>query len=160
MRPTILLLLTASLLFANARGYADSVDQDGPLRDDHGKVILMKQADALSACGKRGMHLPTIRELVRMYQSAGLIIWETNDPGGDLWPVPARNPNGKTDAFYLDNRNYVRPSNDLGKNWFWSSSTFVFSSDQKFLSLNSLTGEVIDVADDFDLNAVRCAIGQ
>ena len=116
------------------------------------------------------MHLPTIRELVRLNQSAGLVLKEPNEvPVGEIRsgavrPISAINPNGETDdQFYYSNDNYARPSGDLGRNWFWSSSVLTDGSDAGLYlyghSGNVFAGVYYAPHDDGKI-AVRCVVGQ
>jgi len=159
------LLLLASIFVVSAGARADSVGQDGILRDAQGRVLTMNQADAVRACAKHGMQLPTIRELVKLSQSAGITLKEPNKATegeiriGAMKPVSAVNPNGKTDRFYYSNDNYTRPSGDLGSHWFWSSSDLPGYSLVSF-KLDGGSGDVEESGGRVNTSAVRCVVGE
>ena len=169
MNPKCLFLI-ASLFIFSAGASADTVGQDGILRDAHGKSLEMTRAKALKACAKHGMHLATIRELVKLRQSEGITLKEPTEVKqgeirtGAMKPVLAVNPNGKTDEFYYDNDNYTRHGDDLGSHWFWSSSAVSDKTDMGYL-LYGVSGEVSsgdyrDLGYTFISAAVFCVVGQ
>lgn len=87
-----------------------------PLQDEKGQLVLMDQASAVRECAKRGMHLPTARELIEVVKSwggKGLV----DGTGERAARVIARNADGKVDDFYYYYSwdGFVLPTNELGK---------------------------------------------
>jgi hypothetical protein len=160
-------LAITSVISANAR--AESVDKNGILRNSSGKMLTMNQVEAIKACARHGMHLPTIREL--LIHTAGMIIKEpTEVTDGELRigafkPLSATNPNGKVDRFYYDSDNFASlPAGNWGEQEFWSSS---LDDDSFGYYLEGRDGNV-DYTDNEDVTdngapawfAVRCLPGK
>ncbi len=172
MKHRYLLMLAVSIFVASAGARADTVDKDGLLRGDNGELLGMNQADAIKACAKHGMHLPAIRKLVELNQAAGLEIRKSIECTYDDHLIRGfRNesgvtPDGKYDHFCISNRNYTRPSGDLGNYWFWSSSVnpqypflgVAFEGDHGFVV--DLDTRVTNGKRHFYDLAVRCVPGQ
>ena len=157
-------LLACIFVVAGAGARADTVDQDGILRGDQGRLLRMNQTDAIQACSKHGMHLPTIRELAKISQALGskgileLSQVESGKVPDGYFKISAVNPDGTKDEFYFNNDGYKRPEGDLGSNWFWSSSVYSYYSYYGcYLSGNS--GYVGYYYRD-DSDAARCVVGQ
>jgi hypothetical protein len=129
MSKSLLLLFSACIFVSSTEAYADKLDLDGILRSDDGSIRYIDRDAAMTAC-PQGTHLPTIRELAELSKANGAKgILELNQldpkkklPAGYYGVHGAINPDGKKDSFYYNPSGYVRPSGDLGKNWFWSSS--------------------------------------
>ncbi len=136
------LMLLISSLIAFSDGYA---------------AIYMNQPDAIKYCASQGQHLPSARELAQLATSRGAAgISETAKNG--YYQVNAKNADGKVDSFYFRNSGYIRPADDLGNNWFWSSSVVLNRPDYAF-DLYGGNGHVGYVYRD-NLHAVRCERGQ
>ena len=157
------LLLLASIFMVSAGAHADTVDQDGVLRDEQGKVLIMNQADAIKDCSQHGMHLPSIHELAKIGQDLGakgileLSQVESGKVPDGYYKISAVNPDGTKEEFYFNYDGYKRPEGDLGNNWFWSSSV---NSDYSFSGyyLYGNSGYVYHYRSYY--NAARCVVGQ
>ncbi len=161
LNPKYFILLAS---FFALTAHADTVGQDGVIRDARGNLLSMNQARAIKACADQKMHLPTIRELAQMSQAMGAKgILETSEvkegevPAG-FYLVSAINPNGKKDEFYFNYSGYVRPAGDLGNNWFWSSSVDSDDSGVGYV-LNGYNGDVYGDSRVYVV-AVRCVVGR
>ncbi len=145
--------------------HADILEGDGIVRDSRGNLLKMNQEEAVNTCAKRGMHLPTIRELAKICQSRGAKgILETSkvQEGGSSDNLPleyspnnteddtyylysVKNSNGKRDEFYFNPRGYVAPPGDLGNQNFLSSSVHFYRAGQVVLGLNGKNGVLSDM---------------
>ncbi|MGE3260721.1 MAG: hypothetical protein AB7K68_02970 [Bacteriovoracia bacterium] len=88
--------------------------QDVVLRDSQGNYPFLGKDEAIKACAKRGMQLPTIRELALLGQTRGAKgIVEPHELVGrdaDAYEqVKALVPGGGVDEFYYDSSGYREP---------------------------------------------------
>lgn len=159
-------LLLIGIFLVGADVLADTVDRDGILRDDRGNVIWMTQAEAIEACTRHGMRLPTVRKLAELSQAQGakgiLEITEVKDqaiPGG-YYLVDSKNPDGNIDQFYFNRDGYNTPGGDLGRKWFWSSSVGPSSGSGGYYSfgLNGNSGGIGTGNGGYDGLIARCFI--
>jgi hypothetical protein len=161
-------LFFVSLFAIGYMAQADSVDRDGIIRDPQGKIRVISQTEAIEVCASFGMHLPSLRELIRL--SPSIIIID----GYDMRPMApsayislvSRVPGEKMDWFYYNFENYERPTGDLGSHSFWSSSNFPypFDSIDPFeagisdigIGFDGVTGDVVYGYRDIPWLAARC----
>jgi len=145
------------LFVTSAFARADVLDNDGVLKDASGKVLQMTQVQAIGACASHGMHLPTIRELVKLSSSTGLVLTDEN-PTPFTTLVVAVDLNGSPDRFIFNHDSFNRPLGILGSNEYWSSSAAAERPGHSY-SLNLIFGEIRDWGSGLN-NAVRCAAGR
>jgi hypothetical protein len=160
--------LAASIFMLSSGVLAEVVDRDGIVRDDRGNVPWMDNRSAIEACAKHGMRLPTLRELLGLYRSAGLEILEPNEVGdgairyGYVERIDSFDPDGKFDRFYLHRidpglprYNYKRPLGDTGNFAFWSSSVTSVPSGVSFI-FDAPNGGVFHPGDHGFSSYARC----
>lgn len=138
------------------------VDPLGILRGEQGDMVTMSQEAATQACKERGMHLPTIHELVNWSNQ----LLGQRDRSGRSTPEPihASNPDGKDEEFttYYDSSGHGDsfPQDDWGKKWFRSSSKNA-DNPSEYFSLGIGNGYVSSGEnrdpDYRNVMAVRCA---
>lgn len=115
------------------------------------------QQTAIEVCRERGMRLPTARELAMVAQSLGAEgISERRKDGYRL--IKGSDVNGNPDHFYFNYRGYQRPEGDLGRKWFfWSSSVHTHDSSVAY-GLYASNGDVYTTYRSYDNknDAVLC----
>jgi hypothetical protein len=165
MKIRYLVLLVAGIFITNFSARADSVDHDGILRNQHGQVrVALTQAQAAETCAKHGMHLPTIRQMLKFYQAAGMLIKEVNeitdeDLNSGRWEkITAVNPGGKKDVFYAAEA-YFNP--EPGSDWhnflLWTSSRCYRTDGDFGYAFNVDSGQIGKIYREYDdYIAVRC----
>jgi hypothetical protein len=136
-----LLLAVPVVTVAQYNPLPNSMDKDGILRDRQGRVHFMTHYVATGVdprtgkkiqpdvCAAFGGRLPTIRELAQMARSSGAkgIVKEcTTDDRHCYENIDITNPDYKEDHFFYSATGYKRPSDDRGRDWFWSSSVYTF----------------------------------
>ena len=94
-------------------------------KNSNGSVKFLLQKEAVQYCADQGAHLPSARELARLSMRLGAKgIAEVTSPIPDdsYFKISARNTDGSLDKFYFSFKGYQRPTDEIGNNWFWSSS--------------------------------------
>jgi uncharacterized protein (TIGR02145 family) len=105
----------------------DKLDKDGILRKKDGKVRYLERYRAVDACPD-GFRIPTAREFAEFSNSQkakGILNSDDEDrekKNGQINKIKILNPNGKSEIFLFSHQGYKRPSGDLGKLTFFSSS--------------------------------------
>lgn len=162
MNSNYMLMLIASILVTSVGGRADTIGQDGILRNDDGRILHMNHRWAMKAC-PQGTHLPTIRELTELSQASGAKgILEKSQVDPLRIPmgyrkVSAVNPDGKWDEFFFNEDGYEPSSEEIGNNWFWSSSSAVYGFSYCYALRDN--GDPYWVRH-YSSNAVRCIVDQ
>lgn len=130
-------------------------------RDGSGKVIEMTKSNAVEYCKSKGAHLPSARELAQFPRSLGawgISGYRCGSTEQTCYLVSdIQNADGSKDEFYYSYSEYSRPDNDLGHNWFWSSS--VNSKNSSYaIGLSGYYGQITYLR--FIKNAVLCVVGK
>jgi uncharacterized protein (TIGR02145 family) len=130
-----------------------------------GSPNLMPQSEAIAYCKDPNQvpqpaHLPSARELAQLSTSLGAkgIVDKCEGSDQKCYTISAINVDGSQDTFNFSYDGYQRPSGELGKNWFWSSSVSSYYSYSAYY-LYGVNGSVYyDYR--YDYNAVRCVSGR
>lgn len=129
MKYFVMIILASTVFTFTAKANAEIQSEDlnrsatiGPIeRDDRGEIIRLYQDEAIEHCETKGSRLPTAREYALFALEFGAKeVSETENDRNYL--VKGSDSEGNPDYFYFDSNGYYRPSNDLGRNWFWTSS--------------------------------------
>ena len=149
------LLVLSSFLGFSALA-ADQMDREGILRYGDGSIHYMNQQDAMKACPE-GTHLPSAREMAIESQKLGhrglleLNQVESGKEPEGYYKISAENSDGTKDEFYFNDypESYRSPHDDLGRNWFWSSSVPSGVSGAVYFFVSELGGIAYEVESEF-----------
>lgn len=126
-------------------------------RNIDGTISLMNQTSAVDYCDKKGLRLPTVRELAKLAASFGAQFSETSKSGFER--IHTVEQNGTNDTFYFIRDGYKAPSGDLGSYFFWSSSAHPdLGSLENVYGLEGDTGYLFPIWKEADEGAVRCIV--
>lgn len=93
---------------------------NGIARNADGSIVLVNQIDAERYCKKRGLRLPTVRELAKYAQNMGAEgISEVNKAGYEY--VAGRDKAGNPDNFYYNRDGYL-DQKDFKEIFVWASN--------------------------------------
>jgi len=131
-----------------------------------GSPNFMTQSEAIAYCKDPNQvpqpaHLPSARELVQLSTSLGAkgIVDKCEGSDQKCYTISAINVDRSQDTFNFSYEGYQRPSGELGKNWFWSSSVYSYGSGLAYV-LYGADGNVGNYYRGHSNSAVRCVSGR